>query len=211
MSQVNVISVNPSTQTLGALNIESIEGVARSYNPNSTSISFPGLKTLCNFVFGLNKSITTGWSKKLAVIRTLSATLFIAASMSLRSVAPFGHSLAIAAVIFGAMIFVGFFERLASIAASVFSVTVAAHAIPMMTTTPQIADYLLSPSILLSIFAASIMLIVSILGPGRFSVDHILNRIIYKFSSTQLANRRERNRRQEAEMRLSYKAWRSSM
>ena len=211
MAQVNVISVNPSKQTLGALNIESIEKMARSYNPNATpSLQLPGLKTLCNFIFGINRSVTAAWSKKLAIVRSLAAVLFIAISFSLSATLPFGSSLPTAAMIIGVMMILGVFERLASFAGAAYCAVIAAFAIPAVSDAPMLTEHIMNPAVLLCIATSCGLFVVSMFGPGRFSVDQILNTLTYKFSSAKLQQRHDRNRQRQAEMRLSYKAWRSS-
>lgn len=211
MAQINVISVNPSKQTLGALNIENIERVARIYQPGERSFSFPGLKSVCNFIFGLNKSVTPAFSVKLALIRTIAAGMLVLSAMTAMPLEVSGYSLQIVSFVIAGMMLVGFFSRLVSFAAFSFTAVVTGISIhESLLANYDIMAALANPSIMLSIVIASGLLAMSILGPGRLSIDQILNRAIYKTLSAKIIEHRARRRERKAEIRLSYKAWRNA-
>lgn len=192
MTDVKVISVNPGRKTLGALNSDIIERMARSCNPTNYSVSTPRLKSVCNFVFGIDKNVSGSWSSKLFFARLIVSAFLLSIAIPQLLTPMFGYDLIlpVATVAVAGMILLGFFARMASFAGFVY----AAY---MSYLTGFDAVYTLQT--ILFIFMA-------MTGPGRYSIDQLLRRAIFKSSK----RRRARRLRRAAEDRLSYKALRNA-
>lgn len=198
MSEVKVISVNPSTQTLGAINTAELENFARSLRMNEASFSLPGLKAICQFIFGVNPTAKKIASSKPAIIRIVIAGLFaLSASLTMG-----GSFFALSLVISG-MIAVGFFERIASFSGSAMltGLIISSFGGSAMET------YELA---LFAVMAAG-LLAVSIIGPGAWSIDKFMSSALYRNVKTCIARHREERALRDAEIRLSYKAWSNLM
>ena len=198
MSEVKVISVNPSTQTLGAINTAELENFARSLRMNEASFSIPGLKAICQFIFGVSPTAKNIASTKPAIVRIAMAALFALSAAFTFS----GSFLAIAFIISG-MIAIGFFERIASFCgfAMLTGLIITSFGGSALET------YELT---LLAAMAVG-LLAVSVIGPGALSIDKFMSRSLYRTVKNRVANYREERAIKEAEMRLSYKAWSNLM
>lgn len=207
MAQVNVISVNPSKQTLGALNTERIENLARSCHSGDAAIHFPGLKSVCRFAFGVGNTASNNFSAKLALVRVVAAFVLGIATMSLTSILPISaNQTLIATITIGSLIALGLFERLASLAGFIALTSIIISSALGM---GGLTEFLSSPSNVLTAMIAFGYLALSILGPGSFSIDKILGRAVYRTVKQQIERRKVRKALHKAELRNSYKAWSS--
>lgn len=207
MAQVDVISVNPSKKTLGAINIENIEQMAREYCPTTSSIKLPGFKSICNSIFGSTGTTSRLSSTKLVSVRLLSAIMLIGTSFCLTPAAKISFNVHLFAIVIAAMIAFGVFERLSSALAAVTFGVITALSIPAVGSFHDLIPYLSNPNIFLGMFTSAMMLIVAILGPGKFSLDMILKRLIYGCVRNKIVDYRRNAFLREADKRLSYKAW----
>lgn len=198
MADVKVISVNPSDQTLGAINTAKLESIARSLRMNEASFSLPGLKAICQFIFGVNPTAKKIASSKPAIVRIVMAGLFVlSASFTM------GGAFFALALIFSGMIAIGFFDRIASFSGFALLIGLIISSFggsPMET----------YEIILFTVMAAG-LLAVSIIGPGAWSIDKFMSRALYSKVKTGIARHREERALRDAEIRLSYKAWSNLM
>lgn len=207
MADVNVISINPGKKTLGALNIDVIEKVARSCRPAGHAIRIPKTKTVCNFIFGINKAVTSAWSSKLWICRSIISALFIAEGIIsvMAGVSGTDLHLAIFNIIAGTLIFPGLFTRITAISGFILYLAMGAASIPGLGLSfPVPAHEGLDFGALAQ---SSAFLFLAITGPGRYSIDQLLRRSIF-LSAKRRAIKRARN---AAARRLSYKAWNSGL
>ncbi len=178
MADVKIISVNPGKKTPGALNFEFIGRMARTCRPVGKVIKTERLKSVCNSIFGINRSVTNVGSIKLLTIRFFIAAFLIANGIlgihSGVKVSPVDISLF--NIIAGSMIFLGFFARVASTAGIViYTYAAVSHAVGLPPVSPSPEGY--GPDFL-AISQALLFLFLAITGPGRYCIDQIIRRQI---------------------------------
>lgn len=200
MSKVQIISVNPAKKTLGALHPELWEKVARTCRipaaPKPQSI----FKTSVNTLFGINKGITPVVSARLLIIRILLGTWFIISGVS-AGVDPYTINLSMLSIIFGGMMILGLFNRMASlVAAALFAVAAVGAAIDISGAVSAHTLVSADPYALLSCILCVSM---AICGPGLFSIDQLIRRGLMHAAKRI----RIRNRARRASRRMSYKAF----
>ena len=206
MADVNVISVNPGKKTLGALNIDLISKVARSCRPVSRAIRTPRFKTVCNVVFGINKSVTPSWSSKLWLSRSVVSAYFLITGIIGISASTGNalHALSIFNIVAACMIFLGFLSRIASASGFMLYAAIAVSAAfgyswhLSSATTPVFES--------MAVMQAIMYLLIAVTGPGRYSIDQLLRRYIFRKAKRRAILRA----RHAAENRMSYKAWREA-
>lgn len=202
MNRINVISVNPGQNTLGALNPENFVNKTRE-NLRYTSDLYEkveagamsshkkfGIKKRLNFFFGINSETGVKTSAKLLVSRVLFAAYLI--SWSLLSLSSVPVEVVCAYLVVGGLLLIGLFSRVAT-----FCGFMASSAFVAM---QFINNGILNES--LSLLAIS-CLVFSLLGPGRISVDSFLRKKIFRISKLVAIKKSRRI----AEDRLSYKAF----
>lgn len=198
MSEVKVISVNPSTQTLGAINTAELENFARSLRMNEASFSLPGLKAICQFIFGVNPT-----AKKIASTKPAIARIVVAALFALSAYFTMSGTFFALALVFSGLIGLGCFQRIASFAgcAMLSGLIISSFG----------GSALETYEITLFALMAAGLLAVSVIGPGALSFDKIMSRSLYRSVNSRIAKYREERAIKDAEMRLSYKAWSNLM
>lgn len=202
MNRINVISVNPGHNTLGALNPENFVNKTRE-NLRYTSDLYEkveegaisshkkfGIKKRLNFFFGINSETGVKTSAKLLVCRTLFSAYLI--SWSILSFSSVPVEVISAFLVVGGLLLIGLFSRVASFGGFVASTVLA--------TMQFINNGTLNES--LSLLAIT-CLVFSLLGPGRISLDSILRKQIFRISKLMAIKKSRRI----AEDRLSYKAF----
>lgn len=199
IKDINVISVNPAKKSLGALHPELLGRMMKSCRIPKKIVSASGFSPIVNFIFGINKSVTTGWSGKLFVIRLLvSAYLIFNGIGSAPDFSAF--NIAGVQIILGGMLFLGLFARIASIAsAGIFGW----NAISFLASAPE-AAVMPDTSLILS---AVLCVIAAITGPGRFSIDQLIRRSLVRAAKKRAIVQRRRKRRITSEERMCYKAF----
>ncbi len=210
MTDVKVISVNPGKKTLGAINSEFIARVARTCRPVSLAIHTPRFKTVWNAIFGISKTATTAGSTKLLLIRCLVAVLLITTGVIciMKETDIYPPAISVFNIIAGSMIFLGFFARIASLsgfALYAYIATVSIFKFHSLVQVPEMLSGNIAPVALALTF-----LILAITGPGRYCIDQILRKNIFRICKRLTFRRAERKKHHAAENRLSYKAWRES-
>lgn len=212
MADVKVISVNPGKSTTGALNFEFIEKVARTCKPVGKVIHSQRIKAICNSVFGINKSTTNVGSTKLLLIRTITAAFFITLGVLNLDI----NSLSLSAefnihlfnIVIGGMILLGFFARIASICGFILYASLAA--LPLFGVSSSFLSLSSATPDITAISQSLIFLFLAITGPGRYCIDQLLRNWIFRIAKRKAAKRAERKNLREAEVRMSYKAWKEA-
>lgn len=191
MNNINVISINPAQSAKGALHPEVFERIAREYRVNRDTAKINvSSKRAINFLFGINKGITTRQSAALFSTRSILG-LGMTACGIISGITLTAFTPATMMVVLGVSLFSGLFTRLTSAAAmGVFGFFSAmSYLSGMMPDITVIASF-------------AIALLFMVVGPGRFSIDQIMRQAMYKS-----AKRRARARAIKlAENRLSYRA-----
>lgn len=207
MADVNVISVNPSKQTLGALNFEFMHKMARTCRPMAQAIHTPRFKTVCNFIFGINKNVTPAWSAKLFFSRAIISAFFIAIGIIgiLSGAEGIRQAVSIFNIVIGGMLFLGFFARIASFAGFLLNASIAVSAALGYTWSLSAAS--VATFEMAEVTQALLLLIVAISGPGRYSIDQILRRAIFRKAKYQTLKRSRSIKYKESAIRMSYRAW----
>lgn len=207
MAVANVISVNPGKKSLGAMNFEFMQKVARTCRPMTQAIHTPRFKTVCNFIFGINKSVTSAWSAKLLLCRSLVAAFFIAYGIFaiVSGASGINHAISIFNIAIGGMILLGLFARIAGFAAMLLNASIA------ITAALGYVWHLSASEIPIFEMQATIQAlltgIIAITGPGRYSLDQLLRRAIFRRAKYTALRRQRRRARLDSAVRLSYKAW----
>ena len=212
MADVKVISVNPGKSTTGALNFEFIEKVARTCKPVGKVIHSQRIKAICNSVFGINKSTTNVGSTKLLLIRTITAAFFITLgvlnldinSLSLST----EFNIHLFNIVTGGMILLGFFARVASICGFMLYAFMAAG--PLLGASSSFISLSTATPVITAISQSLIFLFLAITGPGRYCIDQLLRNWIFRIAKRKAAKRAKRKNLREAEVRMSYKAWKEA-
>lgn len=160
MNAAKVISVNPGTKTLGEFNFNQV-----AFAAVSRKISHPNVKNanpfkkLVNFLLGINKHTSMKFSKRMLVARLCLASIIILMASHVSSVV----LLSIIAV----SLILGLCERITTFAGSI---SLACSLTAGSTTELQIISLA---------FLATVLLIYSILGPGRYSVDLFIRKDLF--------------------------------
>ncbi len=210
MADVKVISVNPGKNTIGALNFEFIEKVARTCRPVGKVIYNQRVKSICNSIFGINKSTTNVGSAKLLLIRAMIAAFFISLGIFNLNInflsAEFNIHLF--DIVIGGMILLGFFARIASICGFILYASMAA--LPLFGVSPSFLSITAATPDITAISQSLIFLFLAITGPGRYCIDQLLRNWILRITKRKAAKRAKRKNLREAEVRMSYKAWKEA-
>lgn len=207
MADVKVISVNPSVQTLGAINTAKLEDFARSLRMNEASVSFPGLEAVCRFIFGVNPIDSDRVSSKPVFVRIVTAALFAFSAYTASATFSTGLPFLTLALVISGMIAVGFFERIASFGGFAMLTGLIIYSIVNSSATVLTLE---STETILFVMMAGTLLAASVMGPGAISIDRIMCRALYRSIKKHIAHHREQQALHEAEIRLSYKAWRNA-
>lgn len=199
IKDINVISVNPAKKSLGALHPELLGRMMKNCRIPKKIAQASGFNPIVNCIFGINKTVTIGWSGKLFVVRILvSAFLILNGIAAAPDFSAF--NVAAAQIVLGGMLFIGLFSRIAAIAsASIYGWEI----ISVITASSEpwaIPDTALILSVTLCVIAA-------ITGPGRFSVDQIIRRSLVRAAKRKAIARRRRKTREDIEKRTSYEAF----
>lgn len=211
MADVNVISVNPGKKTLGALNLEFVEKMARTCRPITMGIHSPRTKTICNFIFGINKYVSSSWSSKLWLLRSVIAVYFISVGiLAIMSGAEGIHfGISVANIVMGGMIFLGFLARISATAGFLL------YASAAVTAALGYVWHLSSSEIPVfeteTVMQALLMLVIAVAGPGRYSVDQLLRRFIFRKAKYRALRRSRIRNARDISARLSYKAWQAML
>lgn len=200
MKDINIISVNPSASATSILHEQGLKRIARRCRTKVSAKPLDILRLTISSIFGINKSVTSGWSAKLWIIRSAVAIFLVvygfAEGASFRT---FGiHEIE---VITGLIMIPGIFTRLAAITASVVFMITLYPAIVSLTPVEFIND----TTAMTSIVAATLCAVTALLGPGRYSIDQILRRAMLK----AIDSRRIAAEQRAIRDRMSYKAWRT--
>ena len=195
MNDINVISIDPSRETKASMHPELFRDFAKKYKDiRDSSVSIdakPMARSIINFLFGINKRVSTGVSVKLLILRVVIGSILIAyAGLSFEGNQP--TLLTWTELILGASIITGFFSRIVSIAAlSLIGYACFSDFLNLGT-----FDFSLTLPLLTSV-------VFLIIGPGIFSFDQL-----FRCAFFRIAKRREHIRAIKlAQDRLSYKAY----
>lgn len=205
MSSSRVISVNPAIKSLGARNIDIINRIARNVHPAVNADPIDGFKVFITHVSGINKGVGTKLSSKLFWIRALVGVMMIASAISagidFRYFTYSNIELAI-----GIMIVLGLFTRIATLVGMGFSIFFFTVETPIMhaTDSSQIIETMMHSPETMNII---ILMVIAILGPGRFSLDQLINFTLLKKHAQKLKTQKKKKEQKIAEMRMSYKAY----
>lgn len=209
MADVKVISVNPGKNTIGALNFEFIEKVARTCRPVGKVIHNQRVKSICNSIFGINKSTTNVGSAKLLLIRAIIAAFFMTLGILNLDITFLSaeFNIHLFNIVIGGMILLGFFARIASICGFILYAFMAAG--PLLGVSSSSISLYSSTPVITAISQSLIFLFLAITGPGRYCIDQLLRNWIFRIAKHKAAKRAKRKNLREAEVRMSYKAWKS--
>lgn len=210
MADVKVISVNPGKNTIGALNFEFIEKVARTCRPVGKVIYNQRVKSICNSIFGINKSTTNVGSAKLLLIRAMIAAFFISLGTFNLNISSLSaeFNIHLFDIVIGGMILLGFFARIASICGFIHYASMAA--LPLFGVSPSFLSLSSATPDITAISQSLIFLFLAITGPGRYCIDQLLRNWILRIAKRKAAKRAKRKNLREAEVRMSYKAWKEA-
>lgn len=178
MSNVNVISVNPSKKTTGEINSEFWAKMARRCRVSETNHKLIRFKSVVNAITGINNSISAATSRKLLWTRLAIAAIFIYSAITAFSTEP-----AITVAIYlslGAVTFSGFAQRPVMIAMCA-----------VCTITGLFTEF------------AIVFGILAYFGPGIYSVDQLIRRKAFRAYKKSMLRRA----RHQEEQRLTYKAF----
>lgn len=178
MSNVNVISVNPSKKTTGEINSEFWAKMARKCRVSESNHKLIRFKSVVNAISGINNSITPATSRKLMWVRITIAAILIYSAISAFSTEP-----AITVALYlsmGAVTFLGFAQRPVMIA---------------MCAVSAISGMFTEFAIIFGILAY--------FGPGIYSVDQLLRRKVFRTYKKSMLKRA----RHQEELRMTYKAF----
>lgn len=192
MNKANVISVDPSKCTFGALHAELAPKVARQFAASAHSSANQG-KTgshgLAAFLFP-TANCSFNLSMVLLAIRLLLGALLLADGITTIGKGATPDAICIAEITTGALIILGLMSRPATFIAAVYFAMLLLSAATFSQT---------------NLVIAVLSLIVCLAGPGWFSLDGTIRR-------TLDSERRSRIREKRlAEQRLSYRAFGSSL
>lgn len=205
MSNERIISVNPAKATLGASNREMLERIARGCRASAPRLEGDGMKALVDFIFGINKNVSSVWSGKLIAIRCIVGAMLLASALI--SGIDFQYfTFSNVQLVVGVMILAGFFDRMAAITGVAFYILFFIWDSPVMMATDgvQVASTLLhSPDALF----AMLLVFCAIIGPGRYSIDQLIRRSIINGTKRRKEAKTASRKAKEAEIRLSYKAY----
>lgn len=181
MNAAKVISINPSVKTLGEFNFshQTLESVSRSLsNPGSSEIS---LKKTINFILGINSKATKTYSRNILITR-------VCAGISMILIALAGYSPVLLCLL-GITLILGLFNRVSAFAGAVAFSSIYFSLLPL----GEIAEIYLA--------LAALSGIICYFGPGRFSIDMVIKKQIFR---SLIRNRR--NETSENDL-FSYKAY----
>lgn len=210
MADVKVISVNPGRNTIGALNFEFIEKVARTCRPVGKVIYNQRVKSICNSIFGINKSTTNVGSAKLLLIRAMIAAFFISLGIFNLNISSLSaeFNIHLFDIVIGGMILLGFFARIASICGFILFAFMAAG--PLFGFSASLTSLSSDTPDITAISQSLIFLFLAITGPGRYCIDQLLRNWIFRIAKRKVAKRAKRKNLRKAEVRMSYKAWKEA-
>lgn len=171
MSDTNVISVDPGAKTLGELRVgeNRLSRISRRLSGPGKKVTAPFRYTL-NLLFGINRCVNTRFSGKMMLLRLICGGLFIVMTlvpMSIPGIMAANFTTdAIVLTAVGISIILGLFSRMTTLAGAVwfgilFSISLEKYE-PDMT-------------------CAAIMMVMaifSVLGPGLYSMDRYIRRLI---------------------------------
>ncbi len=211
MADVKVISVNPGKKTIGALNFEFIEKVARTCRPVGKVIHNQRVKSICNSIFGINRSTTNVGSSKLLLIRIITAAFFLTLGIFNLDVSSLSteFNIHLFNIVVGGMILLGFFARIASISGFLLYAYIAIA--PLLAFTPPFAVTSETIPDIAAISQSLLFLFLAITGPGRYCIDQLIRNRILRIAKLRSARRAKRKNLREAEVRMSYKAWKADI
>lgn len=210
MADVKVISVNPGRNTIGALNFEFIEKVARTCKPVGKVIHNRRVKSICNSIFGINKFTTNVGSTKLLLIRAIAAAFFMTLgilNLGINSLSD-EFNIHLFNIVIGGMILLGFFARIASICGFILFAFMATG--PLFGFSASLTSLSSDTPDITAISQSLIFLFLAITGPGRYCIDQLLRNWIFRIAKRKVAKRAKRKNLREAEVRMSYKAWKEA-
>lgn len=197
MADIDVISINPTQQTLGALHPEVIEMViGRQADPRrdafrrETSRRSVSLKTRLNFFFGINSGVGKNISSKLLACRMLFGGFMAFCGVCAIGVAPL--EVASSMIVVGALLVLGLFARISTFCSFLSTGFFAATGI-------MAGSAIDSTMILLSMGS----LIFCILGPGYISADSIIRNTFFRLMKKADIHQRVKKEKE----RLSYRAY----
>lgn len=205
MGNARIISVNPGAKSLGASNPDMLKRLARGYRNATPEVSVVGPKAFADFIFGINRNVSSVWSGKLLGIRLLIGALLIVSA--LMSGVDFHYLLfSNVQLVVGIMFIVGLFERMAALVGIAFYLLFFiwdSHLIVANNTTEIVTAILHSTEILFVV----LLIVGAVVGPGRYSIDQLMRRSIVNRIKTSEAQKQAIRRQKEADARLSYKAY----
>lgn len=188
MSDLNVISINPSQTTLGSLQPEVVEKLLRVRKSGVAVKRASRSKGFLDFVWGVNPSSTRRVSGKMFAVRAMMGAYFVVLSlMNFSGVAELGNCVMFA---LGVSLILGFFQRLVTFAGACwfgyFAVMAALGGI-------------IDNSMLMSAIGCMAM---AILGPARYSLDMLMRNVWRKSMKKHRIQKEQKARTR----RMSYKA-----
>lgn len=188
MSDLNVISINPSQTTLGSLQPEVAERLLRVRKAGVATKRTGGSKGFLDFVWGVNPSSTRRVSGKMFAVRAMMGAYFVVISvMNFTGVAELGNCVMFA---LGVSMILGFFQRLVSFGGACWFGYFAVKA--------ALVGVVDNMDIMLSLCCMAM----SILGPARYSVDMLMRNVWRKSLKKRRINKEQKARTR----RMSYKA-----
>lgn len=193
MTKANVISVDPSKRTFGALHAELAPKVARQFSTTSARSSANEENTACHglatFLFP-TANCSFNLSMVLLALRLLLGALLLADGITTIGTVAAPDAICIAEITTGALVMLGLICRPATFITAVYFTMLLLSSAEFSQT---------------NLVIAVLSLIVCLGGPGWFSIDGTIRR-------TLDSERRSRLReKQRAEQRLSYRAFESSL
>lgn len=179
MNQANVISVNPGVKTLGELNVGNSR-IARISRRLAQPVRKPA-STLRNFfslVFGISRSDRGAFSSKMVTLRLMAGAMLTGAAVwhadGFSSLPPVPVLLMLS---LGVSLVLGLFTRIVSAASAVG------------------CGYLLYLSVMagepdfLAASACLVSLVFAMLGPGRYSADQLMLKVLAAIRRSSRARR----------------------
>lgn len=195
MNNSDIISVNPTQNTLGAINFEMADSILRNNVNASDELTFSN--SIINFAFASRRPGNMRYNVSVLMLRLLFSTILIVSGSFILSgeisspLAQFSsQTVGIAQIIIGGMIATGLLAR--------FAAAVGVVGFGFIATSAILAG-VFSPTSLMMCLAC---LTIAILGSGKISSDYLVRKAIVNY---QL-----RRRKKIAARRMSYRAYRYS-
>lgn len=167
MDKAKIISVNPADWTRGEAALRNQKTAASRVAVLTKMVRTHKKSNFVDFITGISKDTNRSASSKLLLVRLLCGAIFItAAAMGLANGMP--HSLSAATLAVGISIVSGFATRIATLGGALFF-GIECHSLFIAEMMPD--------AVLAGAFAA-VALLLAVLGPGLYSVDQLIRRLV---------------------------------